>query len=1215
MIESEPLFYERVDVKMKLDNIKGLLFYLSGNNVEADCAKGQRTPTFCEHVSIIEDETFGHAVSCEDIQRLAWKAPGNIYSERGTLSFFWRSRYPVGPTEFPIFRVGFADHSSWDACWLRIDYNGDGFDAMITDSNLSRARVSVTMDPFPNKDDWIHLALTWDENYGICFYINGQLAAQEHRPAVYFTGLDQFGPHSRSISNWNVTSDYNFIRGGDLARISIYDRMLDEKAISTLFTGSLYDCETNYSIDFSDSDVKEGWLNRYGLYQSVPEITPDSSIRKVEIHDAYDLKRWYWKACDGIRETTWPGVYNRSRLKGRNDYFQLPDWDCYSISGKSIIFTPLKEPYNHIEITGSAHGCLELLDTEGNVRDVLFNRPVGIERTVHKIPTQQSSSLRFTNDEIEEPIGDFTLLYVKEGKSPIGKKSETYHIQSGYREFENVQNELISFIHGRYTLDERNIFTAIKNQDIDEAIKPFIDTLHRGYPFFHIIIPYEEDDDFGLDGIELIIDKDAIDEDVICNIQIKDPLWYYRNLMQFTCKLQKNQGYNLWCDTRDRILPEDRCLYITLAFDKWVDIGRLESGLKIRTIYKEAREAKAEHVADRFIQVRDVFGHLMEERPAQKEFNLYNRFRRDIEDLMRIDPKHIPGQYYRYELGVLHRTKAGILDNYLPDYKTEVVPEGVPAWAFKQIEFLKHYKYVINWYIDERQIENGEFGGGLSDDGDFTSIFVGLVHMGCNPNKVLDSLIRCTEAFYEQGMFTNGLCSIQTDELHSSEEGVISLNQCLNADFANPIFLERAMENARSAFWLTGINKAGHRHFKSTYFSGSHMALEHPWGGQQSLSNITLTPSWYLLRYNGNKKLRQLVTEMADGLAAHYDPETGIVNSYVRFEDDKEFSPHNLRTRGEMYTLYPAYRATGNRRYLELIKENFRKIPNSYVKYMNEYDKESAEWVDKEMVAAQYEERCFIAGIRKYYNTEGYPWIDRVLINYNDIQYDRLGGVAYERQLCVYPKNRISWRFSRDNDDEKIAVLSPIALDNQIKLIICNISNEDIDTIIKGCEVNPGKWRLKFGTDSDDDDTINHILREEILPFERSSEIGITVPAKSTCILEMEIVEDGTPYWERCDLGLSREDIRFYPHGINIRIHSLGAVHSPEAEIVLKDREGKIRRTAVLPPLEAPSDLWPRYRDVVFNTWDLSDLTGFTIEIDPFHRLNEITRDNNIITL
>ena len=76
---------------------------------------------------------------------VAWNAPGNIRAERGTLSFFWRSRTPVGAAPFNIFRVGFADHSSWDMAFARIDWNGHGFDAFVTDANLSRLRVSWRM--------------------------------------------------------------------------------------------------------------------------------------------------------------------------------------------------------------------------------------------------------------------------------------------------------------------------------------------------------------------------------------------------------------------------------------------------------------------------------------------------------------------------------------------------------------------------------------------------------------------------------------------------------------------------------------------------------------------------------------------------------------------------------------------------------------------------------------------------------------------------------------------------------------------------------------------------------------------------------------------------------------------------------------------------------------------------------------------------------------
>jgi hypothetical protein len=100
---------------------------------------------------------------------------------------------------------------------------------------------------------------------------------------------------------------------------------------------------------------------------------------------------------DGIRETTWPGVYNRSRLVGRFDYFQLPDWDCYAISGKTITFIMPNEPWNHLEFSGGAFGKMDLLTpdvSEDAVRragldgkmlpaKTLFERPSGQETTFH----------------------------------------------------------------------------------------------------------------------------------------------------------------------------------------------------------------------------------------------------------------------------------------------------------------------------------------------------------------------------------------------------------------------------------------------------------------------------------------------------------------------------------------------------------------------------------------------------------------------------------------------------------------------------------------------------------------------------------------------------------------------------------------------------------------------------------------------------------------
>ena len=139
-----------------------------------------------------------------------------------------------------------------------------------------------------------------------------------------------------------VQSAYNFIRGGDIDEIRIYDRMLSDSNVASLAKGVAPSQIPALSRDLSTPEWRDEWWLRYG-WNRKGDLPPylsslQTSVRKVEIHDAFDLKRWWWKANDGIRETTWPGVYNRSRLAGRNDYFQLPDWDCYSLSGKSITF-------------------------------------------------------------------------------------------------------------------------------------------------------------------------------------------------------------------------------------------------------------------------------------------------------------------------------------------------------------------------------------------------------------------------------------------------------------------------------------------------------------------------------------------------------------------------------------------------------------------------------------------------------------------------------------------------------------------------------------------------------------------------------------------------------------------------------------------------------------------------------------------------------------
>ncbi len=362
----------------------GLLFYLSGSHgLTADySAGGTPEPNFASEVTVIPDGAKGPGLQCGHTQLLSYWAPGNIYAQRGTLAFSWRSRESVGPTPFPVFRVGYADHSSWDMAWLRIDYNGkSGFDAFVTDASLARTRVSWSMPAFPAPSAWTHLALAWDETRGIRFYVNGALVASREGQARFDAALDQFGPHSRIISPYQVQSAYNFVRGGDIDEVRIYDRMLSDDNVKSLAGGAAPQAVPALERALSTPAWQQEWWYRYGWNRpgDVPPSAdgPAVRVRKVEIHEAYDLKRWMWKGTDGIRETTWPGVYNRSRLPGRNDYFQLPDWDCYSLSGKAVTFAVPDEPWNQVEISGAAFGSARVAAGSGRRRDVTLRAPEG----------------------------------------------------------------------------------------------------------------------------------------------------------------------------------------------------------------------------------------------------------------------------------------------------------------------------------------------------------------------------------------------------------------------------------------------------------------------------------------------------------------------------------------------------------------------------------------------------------------------------------------------------------------------------------------------------------------------------------------------------------------------------------------------------------------------------------------------------------------------
>src|SRR4051812_9630735 len=271
------------------------------------------------------------------------------------------------------------------------------------------------------------------------------------------------------------------------------------------------------------------------------------------------------------------------------------------------------------------------------------------------------------------------------------------------------------------------------------------------------------------------------------------------------------------------------------------------------------------------------------EEPAHDpRLDMWNRMHDDLVDLLRVNPQHELGRQYAAVLNITAQP---------PSFTLPEVPAGVPAWAFRQTQLLGQVKHFVEWYIDHRQSAYGDFGGGISDDVDLTNTWPGVALMGVDPDKLRTSLNRLLDAAYKNGMFTNGLPTIQADELHSYEEGINCLAQNLILDFGSPRQLERAMATARGIETITGVNSAGHRHIRSSYYSGTKLAADDPWAWSKPYSYLVCQVPQLLVDFNGSTAARKYMMELTDGLLAHRHPGTGGRGSLpwaIHFSDDRE---------------------------------------------------------------------------------------------------------------------------------------------------------------------------------------------------------------------------------------------------------------------------------------------------------------------------------------
>ncbi|MEO1020973.1 MAG: hypothetical protein AAFW89_00400 [Bacteroidota bacterium] len=153
-------------------------------------------------------------------------------------------------------------------------------------------------------------------------------------------------------------------------------------------------------------------------------------------------------------------------------------------------------------------------------------------------------------------------------------------------------------------------------------------------------------------------------------------------------------------------------------------------------------------------------------------------------------------------------------------------PRNAPKWAVMQWESLNRLKDIADWWVNDQQAANGEFGGKFGDDVEILRWWPPLILTG--DETAYTGWKRLADGVWNSNRVKDGYAAKPSDVEHSSEYISDTAPQMvLFSDDSE--YEERLAYSARhfAGLW-SGMNENEDRFFKSAWFSSSEVELDPP---------------------------------------------------------------------------------------------------------------------------------------------------------------------------------------------------------------------------------------------------------------------------------------------------------------------------------------------------------------------------------------------------
>lgn len=691
-------------------------------------------------------------------------------------------------------------------------------------------------------------------------------------------------------------------------------------------------------------------------------------------------------------------------------------------------------------------------------------------------------------------------------------------------------------------------------------------------------------EDSGLLAVGLRLPMPGAPTGMPLEIAVMDPFNPAQRVINAECVVEGAGEVHVMLDHLDQVVPAGRPVWVAVKTGAATAI----ENPRVELYYAPVARALPEALSYRLWIVRTQFAALSEPRPwmglRSRDVDL-DEWAKDayagtkVVELLReiAFAKHLAPDdriVQQYDGWVWQNADRAEFEPTLPQIA------GAPEWAVVLRQAWLEGREVPKWWLENRLVPSGEFGGLVGDDSDMYQNYSMFPMM--SDDEVARLCLQGAAALAELAEAENleeGLNKHSTDPLHAYEEGVNHEALMTWWGYGDPVYFERSLAAARSMPALTVVTERGHRHFKNQVLGSEDLRIDRELGEDGGAHPLMLHPLVEVLWYNRQPAVERFLREWADGWLEHQQPGAYATTVDVRTEEPtgRVYTDRPLYGYGQASVFASIIQWTGDTQYLRPFMDMYAQgrapfrtasvLPEFYqmglLDGLSEEALDGLEGVEPYLAVLRRGDRePLLAALKRdighlqhfrYMYTAAEQFTDRIFLSAAE-----RGCTAWCGGFTTRNKMDHGFAASWEGFGTDFAALVLDAGPDRLRAAVYSFADQPMEGALRVWRLDHGMYSIRTGVDTNGDDEIDAQPYAWDMTLSRHEAVPLTLAPRATTIIEITQRDVREDIRTRPDLALSPLDTTVANGAVRGVLHNLGVAGVDAAEVALVSPQGAV---------------------------------------------------------